>query len=172
MTMIITTTRFSSLRSFFPSLLFLGLTLGLTMAPFLATDSMAQTPEMVRKSLDKTAITKVLMTQQAAWNRADLEAFMAGYLKSEKLRFASGKKITYGWKKTLAGYKKRYSTKEKMGKLTFTLIEINLFTPETATVFGRFHLKRTKDELGGLFTLVFKKTKEGWKIISDHTSGD
>ena len=46
---------------------------------------------------DEAAIRKVLDDQAAAWNKGDLEAFMAGYWKSDKLSFFSGNAKTAGW---------------------------------------------------------------------------
>jgi ketosteroid isomerase-like protein len=42
-----------------------------------------------------------------------------------------------------------------------------------AVVTGKFHLARTVAGGGdaqGIFSLVWEKTAEGWKIILDHTS--
>lgn len=120
---------------------------------------------------DATAIRKVMDDQDAAWNRGDLEAFMTiGYWKSDKLKFVSGDKITYGWQQTLDNYKKTYGTAEKMGKLTFSGLEIELLSKDAAFVTGSWHLKREKDAPQGKFTLLFRKFKEGWRIVVDHSS--
>jgi hypothetical protein len=66
------------------------------------------------------AIRKVMDDQAAAWNRGDLEGFMAGYWRSEKLTFISGTDVTRGWQQTLDNYKKSYNSKEKMGTLMFS----------------------------------------------------
>ena len=127
-------------------------------------------PAPVASSDSKAAIEHVLHTQQDAWNRHDLDAFMAGYWKSPELTFFSGVKEQNGWQGTLDRYKKNYNTREKMGTLTFSDLEITLPGKESALVLGRWHLKRASDEPHGRFTLVFRKTKQGWKIIHDHTS--
>jgi ketosteroid isomerase-like protein len=57
-----------------------------------------------------------------------------------------------------------------MGTLTFSDIEITPMGKDGAVVLGRWHLKRVSDEPHGRFTLVFRRTKKGWKIIHDHTS--
>ncbi len=117
------------------------------------------------------AIRKVMDDQAAAWNRGDIEAFMSiGYWRSEKLTFVSGTKVTRGWQPTLDNYKKSYDSRAKMGMLTFSDLEITLLAKDAAVVLGSWSLKRETDAPGGKFTLTFRKFKEGWRIIMDHTS--
>jgi beta-aspartyl-peptidase (threonine type) len=122
---------------------------------------------------DRAAIRKVLDDQVAAWNRGDLEAFVAGYWSSEKLSFYSGKERTHGWQATLERYRKRYQAGGKeMGQLRFELFHVDLFGPDAAVVRGKFQLtlKKTKEQPEGLFTLLFRRLPEGWRIVHDHTS--
>ena len=122
------------------------------------------------KGDDKILIKKVLNEQAAAWNTGDIEGYMAGYLQSDSLRFASGGNVSYGWQTTLDRYQKGYPDKATMGKLIFSNIDIELISPGTALVFGKWELERENDHPWGLFTLIFKKTDEGWRIVHDHTS--
>jgi uncharacterized protein (TIGR02246 family) len=118
------------------------------------------------------AIRQVLETQQAAWNRGDVDAFMAGYEASDATTFV-GSAITRGYKPVLESYRKRYPTKEKMGALTFSDLEIKMLGADYASVIGRWKLERTADaggNVGGIYTLLFRKTAGGWKVILDHTS--
>ncbi len=118
------------------------------------------------------AIRKVLDDQVAAWNKGDLKGFMAGYWRSPDLSFFSGKDKTRGWQATLERYQKRYQAEGKeMGKLTFREIEIEPLGPDGAWVRGRWQLQLSKETVGGLFTLIFKKFPDGWRIVHDHTSG-
>jgi uncharacterized protein (TIGR02246 family) len=129
-----------------------------------ALQLMAATPEQ--------QIRAVLDTQVAAWNRGDIPGFMDGYDKSESTTFV-GAAITKGHAQVLANYEKRYPTREKMGTLKFSDIEIRKLGPDYASVLGRYHLDRSADaggEASGIFTLIFHKTAQGWKIIQDHTS--
>jgi ketosteroid isomerase-like protein len=117
------------------------------------------------------AILTVLNQQVAAWNRHDLEGFMAGYRNSDKLTFFSGGTKTMGWSTTLERYRARYkSNGNEMGQLDFTDIEVESLGPQSAFVRGHWHLKMANGEPGGLFTLIFRKFSDGWKIIHDHTS--
>jgi len=118
----------------------------------------------------KEDIFDVLMEQQRAWNKGNIEAFMQGYYKSDSLRFASGGNVTYGWQTTLDRYLKGYPDKSVMGQLTFSEIDIKLISNTSALAFGKWELERKTDHPWGLFTLVFKKTDDGWRIIHDHTS--
>ncbi|HEX5701774.1 MAG TPA: nuclear transport factor 2 family protein [Pyrinomonadaceae bacterium] len=115
------------------------------------------------------AIRAVLDAQTAAWNRGDIEGYMDGYERSPHIVFISGDRLTRGWQTVLERYKKSYDTREKMGVLTFSDVEITVLSKDAALVFGRWQLQ-TKDEPRGRFTLLFKKTKNGWRIVHDHTS--
>ena len=116
-------------------------------------------------------IRRVLDRQVEAWNRRDLEGFMQGYWHSQELTFFSGGTVVSGWETTLERYRNRYQGEgHEMGRLDFSDLKIELLGPSAAFVRGRFHLKMTKDEAGGLFTLTFRKFSDGWKIIHDHTS--
>src|SRR5947208_16895842 len=120
---------------------------------------------------ERAAITKVLDDQVAAWNKGELETFMAGYWKSDKLTFFSGNGKTAGWQATLDRYRKRYQAEGKeMGKLAFEELSIDLLSDDHALVRGRFRLQLAKEAPTGIFTLVLRKLPEGWRIVHDHTS--
>jgi len=129
-----------------------------------------QTPAKPKEAKTIAAVRAVLDAQRDAWNRGDIEGYMDGYERSEQTVFVSGDNLTRGWQTVLDRYKKNYNTREKMGTLTFSDLEITLPGKESAVVLGRWHLKRVGDEPHGRFTLIFKKTRQGWKIIHDHTS--
>ena len=115
-------------------------------------------------------ILKVLHTQQEAWNKGNLETFMSGYWKNDALLFIGSSGPTYGWQKTLDNYKKTYPNKEKMGFLEFSDISVKPLGKDYAFVFGKWKLIRENDSPNGVYTLIFQKFKDGWKIISDHSS--
>ena len=118
----------------------------------------------------EAAIRAVIDAQRDAWNRGDIAGYMDGYARSPTTVFISGDKVTRGWQTVLERYKKGYDSREKMGVLTFSEVEISLLGKDAAVVLGRWHLKRAQDEPHGTFTLLFRKTKAGWKIVHDHTS--
>ena len=115
------------------------------------------------------AIRKVMDDQAAAWNRGDIDAFMDGYWMSDKLVFVSSN-VTRGWQPTLERYKKNYDSRAKMGTLTFSDLEITVLSKNAAVVLGSWSLAREKDNPHGKFTLIFRRFKDGWKIVHDHTS--
>ena len=115
-------------------------------------------------------VRAVLDAQVAAWNRGDIEGFMDGYWRSDETVFVSGDTVTHGWQTVLDRYKKGYDSREKMGQLAFSDLDIKLLGKDTAVALGRWQLTRAKDTPHGRFTLIFRKTKAGWRIIHDHTS--
>ncbi len=115
-------------------------------------------------------IRAVLAGQAAAWNRGDIDGFMQGYWNSEQLRFASGDSVTYGWAAAQQRYHAHYPDRAAMGVLEFSDLDVELLAPDAAIVFGRWTLQREHDRPHGLFTLVLRKTGDGWKISRDHTS--
>jgi len=131
---------------------------------------LAAAQKTIKKANAESEIEKVMAMQEQAWNEGNIEKFMEGYWKSDSLSFVGKNGITYGWKNTLANYKKNYPDKETMGKLTFTLLKKEKLGPENYLVIGKWRLLRSKDEVGGHFSLIWKKIKGKWVIVSDHTS--
>jgi len=138
----------------------------------LTTIAFARSPKETVPNDPKTAVEQVLRTQQDAWNHHDLDAFMAGYWISADLTFFSGAKQTAGWQATLDRYKATYASPgHEMGKLEFSGLRVEMLGPEAAFVRGAWHLTMPDGRTPhGLFTLVFRKFPEGWKIVHDHTS--
>ncbi len=115
-------------------------------------------------------IQSVLTTQQDAWNRGDIDAFMNGYAQSASTVFVSEDEVRRGWETVRDRYRAKYSDRAKMGTLSFSEIEVTMLSPDAAVVLGRWKLKRENDEPHGRFTLIFKRLPEGWRIVHDHTS--
>jgi ketosteroid isomerase-like protein len=115
-------------------------------------------------------IRAVMLAQEAAWNRGDIDGFMNGYARSPTTAFVSGDTITRGWQIVRDRYKKKYATAEQMGRLTFSDLEITPLGRDAAVVLGRWELKRKSDRPHGRFTLLFRRTPGGWRIVHDHTS--
>lgn len=119
---------------------------------------------------DELAIRKVMSDQTAAWNRGDIDGFMAGYWRSDKLEFVGRDNVTRGWQATLDRYKKNYDSREKMGTLSFSNVEFTQISKDAAYVVMTWSLIRAKDNPHGESTLLFRKFKEGWRIVVDHSS--
>jgi len=134
----------------------------------LSTSAVAQSPG--NRGSGKASIRAVLDAQAAAWNRGDVAGYMEGYDRSPKTEFVGGDSITRGWQQVLDRYQQRYDTREKMGVLTFSDLEITILSKDAAIVLGRWRLTRANDEPHGTFTLLFRKKKAGWRIVHDHSS--
>ena len=118
-------------------------------------------------------ILKLLATQSEAWNRGDIPAFMETYDNSPQTVYAGATGITKGYAEVLARYREKYSSREQMGTLQFSSLEVRMLTADVATVTGRFSLTREASAGGdasGWFSLVLCKRATGWKIVHDHTS--
>ena len=116
------------------------------------------------------AIRAVLNTQQAAWNRGDIPAFLEGYWNAPELTFSGADGIVRGYAGLLQRYRTSYPDRAAMGELDFSGLEIRILAPDAALVLGHWHLKRAAGDAGGVFTLVFRRFPAGWRIIHDHTS--
>ncbi len=134
----------------------------------LTTSVFTQSPNEI--SSIKTSILSVMDAQTGAWNRGDVDGFMQGYWNSTELVFVSGDSVTRGWQPTLDRYKKNYNSREKMGELKFSDLEINVISKKSAVVLGSWSLTRANDNPKGKFTLIFRKLGIGWRIVHDHTS--
>lgn len=118
---------------------------------------------------DIELIKEVMDKQEQNWNSGNIEAFMQGYWKSDSLMFIGKNGIKYGWNQTLKNYKMSYPDKAAMGKLNFEIIKLEVFG-KSAYMLGNWNLKRKNDNLGGYFTLYWKKIDSKWVITIDHTS--
>jgi uncharacterized protein (TIGR02246 family) len=123
-----------------------------------------------RDATTTAAVRAVLDAQSAAWNRGDIEGFMDGYARSPDITFVSGDSFTRGWQTVHDRYQKNYDSREKMGTLTFSDLETSVLSNDAAVVTGRWHLQRANDQPHGRFTLIFRRTRQGWRVVHDHTS--
>ncbi len=128
-------------------------------------------PGLAQPAADRRAILLVLKRQTEDWNAGRVDKFMNGYWPSDSLTFVGKTGITYGYQATLANYKKRYPDRESMGTLKFDILQMDFPGPNVAYVIGRWHLTRPKlGNAEGHFTLLWRRIKKRWVIISDHSS--
>ena len=125
-------------------------------------------PEQTANALSQ--IRSVLQAQQDAWNRGDIDGFMNGYARSASTVFISEDTIRRGWQTVRDRYRKKYSSRGKMGTLTFFDLKITLLSSDSAVASGRWKLRRANDQPHGRFTLILRRLPEGWRIVYDHTS--
>jgi uncharacterized protein (TIGR02246 family) len=119
---------------------------------------------------DRAAILQVLTNQQSNWNKGNVDAFLEGYWHSPELTFSGTGGIARGWDAVRARYKKNYADRESMGQLEFSALEYRFLGPDAALVLGHWHLTRAKGDVGGVFSLVWQRFPEGWRIVHDHTT--
>jgi ketosteroid isomerase-like protein len=119
---------------------------------------------------DEAAIQKLMDNQADAWNRGSIDDFMKGYWQSDSLIFVGKSGISYGYTQALANYKKNYSGADKMGELSFTQLSMKRLSPDHFFVIGKWQLKRKAGDVGGIYTLLFRRIGGQWLIVVDHTS--
>lgn len=123
------------------------------------------------RKISVSEIKQVLELQQKSWNNANLEGFMKYYWNHDSLLFVTSKGPTWGYRQMLEGYKRSYSSPEKIGKLNFNIMRIAVLDSARtlAHVLGQWKVSRTKDTLKGYFNILFKQQPEGPRIIMDNT---
>ncbi len=119
---------------------------------------------------DRAAIQSIMDQQVRCWNAGDLDCFMEGYWRSDSLMFIGKTGITYGYDSTLANYRKRYPGRAAMGTLHFDLLSLEALSEEACFMVGRWSLQRSIGDLGGHFTLLFRRLGGQWRIVKDHSS--
>lgn len=133
----------------------------------------AQEQQLKTASRQELDVVKVLLAQEAAWNRGDLEGFAQAYKDSPDILFITNT-INRGFAGMVDAYRRDYPNKGAMGTLSFSGLEVHPLDENFAVVIGKYHLERGKKEGGnadGMFSLVLEKTDKGWKIVVDHTTG-
>jgi L-asparaginase / beta-aspartyl-peptidase len=144
------------------------LALGITAASFALFARASGKAE--KHEQDQVDILEVIKNQQVNWNKGDVDAFLEGYWRSPEITFSGSSGIARGWDAVRARYKKNYADRESMGQLEFSALEFRFLGPDAALVLGRWHLTRVKGDVGGVFSLVWQRFPEGWRIVHDHTS--
>lgn len=129
-----------------------------------------ETPSRIDEKAIKKEIMQVLKASEQGWNDGDIAAYMHAYWQSDSLRFASGGTVSLGWQSVFERYSQRYPDKATMGHLSFSDLDIKVISSDAVMAFGRWQLLRDHDKPWGLFTLLLRKTSNGWRIVHDHTS--
>ena len=148
-----------------------------TLGPLLALAAVVagyqgRAPMSQKEDRNVAAVRAVLEEQAAAWNRGDVAGYMEGYAKEEATTFVSGDQLTRGWQTVRDRYAARYDTREKMGTLAFSELEFKPLSEFYIMATGRWRLTRAADTPHGRFTLIFRRTNAGWRIVHDHTSSE
>ncbi len=136
-----------------------------------SAESTSPTPGIASTTENTDSIIRsILKAQTIAWNEGSIDGFMEGYWKNKRLTFIGSKGLLYGHDMALKNYKKSYPTSEEMGQLNFELLEMKPLGTDFFYTIGMWQINREQDTLAGYYNLLWEKTSEGWKIISDHSS--
>jgi hypothetical protein len=119
---------------------------------------------------DRAEILAMMDHQERCWNQGDVECFMEGYWPSDSLMFIGKEGVTYGYENTLQRYRNNYPDRSAMGMLSFDIVELQRLSPEAYYMVGKWQLERTIGDIGGHFTLLFRKFDGQWFIVKDHSS--
>ena len=126
---------------------------------------------MAQSAADRATILATLDRQTTDWNAGNIAAFMNGYWESDSLMFVGKNGVTYGYQNTYQGYLKRYPDRATMGTLKFDILHLSFPAKRAAFVVGKWHLTRPEaGDVGGHYTLLWRKIKGKWVIVCDHTS--
>lgn len=137
---------------------------------FLAAQFLAFSVTTFSQSKDETEIRRILNRQVAEWNKGDIDEFMKGYWQNDSLMFIGKSGVTYGYTNTLNNYKKGYADTVQMGKLKFDILHVKRISKDAYFVVGKWHLKRTIGDIGGHYTLLWRRINGKWVIVADHSS--
>jgi ketosteroid isomerase-like protein len=144
----------------------------LALCTVISTHAQTTADPLHKASRQELDVIKVILAQEKAWNAGDLPGYVKGYKDSPDTLFI-GKQVSKGYAEIFAEYRHDYPTTASMGTLGFSELEVHPLSETFAVCIGRFHLDRSKREGGsadGVFSLVFEKTEQGWKIVVDHTT--
>ena len=126
--------------------------------------------ESYSQSGDEKEILQLLNNQVNNWNRGNIDEFMRGYWENDSLMFIGSSGVTYGYTNTLNNYKKNYKDTAHMGQLKFNILQVKRISADAYFVVGKWFLKRSVGDVGGHYTLLFRKIKGKWVIVADHSS--
>ena len=126
--------------------------------------------QLSAQNSNEKAIINLLNKQANEWNKGNIDEFMKGYWNNDSLMFIGKTGVTYGYLNTLNNYKKNYTNSDQMGNLTFEFLQVKKISSEYYWVLGKWFLKRSVGDVGGHYTLLFRKINGKWLIVADHSS--
>ncbi len=117
----------------------------------------------------------MLQASAEAWNRGDLDGFLQPYLDSSETTFMTAPGVIHGLGTIRERYRAHYFTAGAVPPtlLRFDQVDVRPLGADYALMTGRFHLTTRASGApadSGNFTLVWRRTPGGWKIIHDHSS--
>jgi uncharacterized protein (TIGR02246 family) len=111
-----------------------------------------------------------------AWDRGDLDGFMASYAPGEGTTFVGRRGILRGPDQIRANYAPRFRPGARRGTLRFEDLQVDLLAPDVAHAIAYYVLSertaagRDSTVARGPTSLVVRRLGTGWKIVHDHSS--
>ena len=138
-------------------------------AVFFATvPAVSQNPDpLFTASRQQLDVVKIILAQQAAWNRGDLDAYLSHYKDAPDTQAVLAN-LVRGIDNIRAAYRQNFPNKDSMGAIEDSDIEVRALGDSYALATGKYHLNRPKKSGGpieGTFMEVFEKTQAGWQIV-------
>lgn len=119
---------------------------------------------------EEHAIRQVVAGMEAAWNRGDFEGYMAGFKKPDVV-FVSRGEFQKDWQGTLDHYVRDYGGDPgRRGRLRFFDLRIEMLSPDSAQLIGRYRLEGGGRPQDGINTRLFRKVDGRWVIALNHVS--
>jgi uncharacterized protein (TIGR02246 family) len=117
-----------------------------------------------RQQLD---VVKIVLAQQDAWNKGDLDAYLSHYKNSPDTQ-AVLSTLVRGIDNIRNAYRANFPNKDAMGSIEDSEVEVKALGDNYAIATGKYHLTRSRKAGGavdGTFLEVFEKTPNGWQIV-------
>lgn len=139
---------------------------GLSMA------AMAQQDPLFTATHNQLEVVKVVLAQQAAWNKGDLDTFLSHYKNAPDTQAVLGASAK-GMDVIRNAFRLNYPNRDAMGSIDYSDVEARELGERFCLATGKYHLERSKKAGGpadGTFTEIFEKTDKGWQIIFSETT--
>ena len=116
----------------------------------------------------EVAIIEAMKNSASDWNKGDLDSFMKMYTESSTMMMPTG---PVGISAIRELYEKKYfNGKMPKQNLFYNEMEVTLLGENYALLTGKFTLSGNNlPERSGRYSLVMAYTKDGWKILHDHS---
>ena len=146
------------------SVALLGLMLTLMAGRVATAQANGQLYTATRQQLD---VTKVVLAQENAWNKGDLEAYLSFYKQSDEVEAILNGPI-HGFPAIRKAFQTSFPSRSAMGLLEQSNVEVRELGPNFALALGHYKLNRARKDGGeaeGNFTEIFEKTEQGWRLV-------
>lgn len=123
--------------------------------------------QLYTASREQLDVTKVVLAEEHTWNSGDLDGYLALYKDAEDTEAILNGPV-HGLANIRSAYHAAFPSKDAMGTLEQSSVEVRELGPNFALALGHYRLSRSRKnggEADGVFTEIFEKTEQGWKMI-------